>query len=61
MKRLIAIAASIIVNASVLGALEHNAYVAQTPEGRVYVTELGASKSMPTYAQADPSPRTKSL
>lgn len=61
MKRLIALAASILVNASVLGALEHNVYVAQTPEGHVYVTELGASKAAPTYAQADSKPRSLPL
>lgn len=60
MKRLIALAASIIVNASVLGALQHNAYVAQAPEGHVYVTELGTSKAMPAYAQADSQTNSKS-
>jgi hypothetical protein len=49
MKRLIALVASIVVNAGVLGALERNVYVAQTPQGHVYVTELGTSSM---YAQA---------
>lgn len=51
MKRLIALAASIILNASVLGALGWNVYASQTPQGHVVVTELGASTDVPAYAQ----------
>lgn len=52
MRRLIALAASIVLNAGLLGALQLNVYLAQTPpSGQVSITELTES-SPPWYAQA---------
>lgn len=60
MKRLIALAASIVFNASVLGALALNVYLEQTPAGQVYVTELSAQKDL-QLAQLDSKAARRSL
>ena len=51
MKRVIALIASIAVNAGVFGAVEWNAYVAGTPHGSVSIAQLAVAQA-PVYAQA---------
>ena len=47
MKRVIAVVAATVVYVGVLSALEWKAYTAaNTPDGQVYVTELGASSDL---------------
>ena len=51
MKRLIAIAASIAVNAIALGAIAAGIAETQTPAGQVQITELTVAADVPVYAQ----------
>lgn len=56
MKRLIAIAASIAVNAVALGVIAAGILQTETPAGHVYVTELPVAADVPVYAQAQIEP-----
>lgn len=60
MKRLIALAASIALNAGVLSALALNVHVNQTPAGRVYITELSAQNDL-QLAQVESKTARRSL
>lgn len=61
MKRLIALGASIVLNASALSALALNVYVDQTPAGRVYITELSAQKEDLQLAQVESKTARRTL
>jgi hypothetical protein len=60
MKRLIALAASVALNATALGALAVNVHLDQTPAGQVYITELSAQKDL-KLAQVDSRAARQSL
>jgi hypothetical protein len=54
MKTLIALAASIAVNAAILGALDWSAWQAQVPPaGEVSITQLPLDADLAAYASAD--------
>jgi hypothetical protein len=54
MKSLIAFAASIAVNAAILGALDWSAWQAQVPPaGEVLITQLPLDADLAAYASAD--------
>ena len=55
MKRLslIAVAASLIINAGALGVIASGIDESSLPQGHVTVTELSADTQSPIYAQAD--------
>ena len=60
MKNLITLAASIAVNAAILGALDWSAWQAQVPPaGEVSVTQLPVDADLVAYASADDDVRRR--
>ncbi|HKE93372.1 MAG TPA: hypothetical protein VKB34_03620 [Povalibacter sp.] len=53
MKRLIAIAVSILVNAGALAVIGIGIDQSATPHGKVYITELTAQTDLPVVARAN--------
>jgi hypothetical protein len=55
MKRLslIAVAASLAINAGALGVIAFGIDESSLPQGQVVITELGGDSQSPIYAQAD--------
>ncbi|HEY5808163.1 MAG TPA: hypothetical protein VIT67_09365 [Povalibacter sp.] len=61
MKRLIAIVASVVINAAALSIIAAGINQSGTPAGIVSITELAAQDSLPVYALADEQHQRLSL
>jgi hypothetical protein len=55
MNRLVAVIASVLINAIALGVIAMGVNQSQTPHGKVYITELNDSPASGVYAQVSDS------